>query len=131
MPLLVSISHTKGMAKKPVLILDDEEEILETLKMALEMFGFSVVTGVNGQEGLEALKTMDVPGLVILDLMMPVMNGIEFARHLRADPRYAKIPIIVISAFPEKAKDIPDITELMEKPMDLDLLLKMARRYCE
>ena len=118
------------MEKKPILVLDDEDEILETLRMALEMFGYSVITVRNGQQGLDALKTMEIPCLIILDLMMPVMNGIEFAKILRQEPRYAKVPIIVISAFPERAKAIPDIAELMEKPMDFDLLLKVAGRYC-
>ena len=120
----------KTMGRKPLLVLDDEPEIRELIKMALGMLGYEVRAVANGVEGLKALETMHTPGLIILDLMMPVMDGIEFAKRLRRNPEHAKIPLIVISAYGHRAQEIPDLVEVFDKPMDFDLLKKMAIKYC-
>jgi CheY-like chemotaxis protein len=80
-----------------VLIVDDEQDILETLQLILEMEGYVVDTASTGQQALEKMSAI-VPDLVLSDVMMPVMNGIELLKRLKAHPQYRAIPIIISSA---------------------------------
>lgn len=87
-----------------VLIVDDEISILEVLEDVLLDAGFVVVTAMNGREGLERLgETM--PDLVLLDLMMPVMDGFAFLHALRERPGCAHIPVVVLTARDLSAED--------------------------
>jgi CheY-like chemotaxis protein len=83
------------MAK--ILIVDDEVHLIEMLQMRLEANGYEVVTAVDGEEGVEKVKS-ETPDLIILDIMMPKMDGYETCKILKNDPRYSKIPIIFLSA---------------------------------
>lgn len=115
------------------MIVDDEADLRETLKDLLEIYGYAVITASNGREALELLKRQDVPCLVLLDLMMPVMNGWEFLEALQAErPADAdELPIVVISA----AADVADVERrygchVMRKPLNLKHLASMANQYC-
>jgi CheY-like chemotaxis protein len=112
-----------------VLIVDDDENIRDILKMTLELEGYEAVTAIHGQAGLEALRQMPEPCLVLLDLMMPVMDGWEFARIVEADSALKKIPIAVVTAFTDKAEAI-HAKQLLKKPIDLDSLLRVVKCYC-
>jgi len=87
--------------KKKILIIEDEVEASGAMKSMLEASGFEVTTAANGEEGLQAARTM-VPDLILLDLMLPKMSGFVVTRLLKFDERYSKIPIIILSA---KAED--------------------------
>src|SRR5437762_11749160 len=81
-----------------VLAVEDDFDLRDALVPILEYEGHRVVSAANGQEALERLQTMPPPSLILLDLMMPVMDGEEFrARQLR-DPTLASIPVVVVSA---------------------------------
>ena len=95
------------MAAKPVLIVDDEEGIRSMLKTALEMYDYRAYTAANGQEAVSVLKNEAVPGLILLDLMMPVMNGWALREALTKNPKWADIPVVVISAFSDRAEAFP------------------------
>jgi CheY-like chemotaxis protein len=81
---------------KLVLLVDDELAIVETLGEILGWAGYEVATASNGREGLNELARR--PELVLLDFMMPVMDGMQMLRAMRADRRYRKIPVILMSA---------------------------------
>jgi two-component system, OmpR family, alkaline phosphatase synthesis response regulator PhoP len=83
------------MSKK-VLVVDDEPDILELIRYNLRNEGYEVVTARNGKEALE--KISPLPDLIILDLMMPVMDGLETCKRLKADPRTARVPILFLTA---------------------------------
>lgn len=83
------------MAK--ILIVDDEVQLIEMLQIRLEANGYEVVAAKDGQEGVDKVKSED-PDLIILDIMMPVMDGYEACKILKSDPQYSKIPIIFLSA---------------------------------
>jgi two-component system, chemotaxis family, chemotaxis protein CheY len=115
------------VAGKRVLIVDDDPDIRELLFTALEDEGFEVVPAANGQEGLAIIRTFH-PDVIVLDLMMPVMDGWQFATELRA--RDEDIPIVLLSA----ARDLKthaktlSAAEIIEKPFDLsELLPKIAK----
>ena len=122
-------SGTGKNASRNILLIEDESDIREILKDALEWEGYRVYTASNGKEGMEILLEMPTPGLILLDLMMPVMNGWEFANELQTDREYVDIPIVALSAFSDPEKKIR-IKGFIKKPVDLDLLLSLVREHC-
>ena len=113
-----------------VLIVDDDEDIRDVVKMSLELEGYDTITANHGLDGLERLKHMaEQPCLVLLDLMMPVMDGWEFVRNIERDHVLSDIPIAVVSAFSEKAATLKGKV-FLKKPIDLESLLQLVKRYC-
>jgi CheY-like chemotaxis protein len=115
-----------------VLVVDDQPEIRETLAEILEDEGYHVATAANGREALSCLHTDGDCSLILMDLMMPVMDGWELAAELERDPATAGIPRVVVSG----AGDVPraaaalKATEFLQKPLDLDRLLSVVHRHC-
>jgi len=89
------------MAKKKILIVEDETEMVEMLKMRFEANDYDVISAFDGVAGLAAAKK-EKPDIIILDLMLPKMDGYKVCGLLKADTRYRKIPIIMFTA---KAQD--------------------------
>jgi len=114
---------------KEILIIEDDDGIRESLKFALELYGYEVSVAANGKEGLERLKTISKPCLILLDLMMPIMNGWQFAEALQEDMILAAIPIAVVTAFSERAKEV-HAQAIVKKPVDVDALIKVVQQYC-
>jgi len=85
------------MARKKILIVDDEPMILELLKMRLEAANYDVVTAEDGEEALQKAKS-EKPDLITLDVIMPPPNGFQVCRTLKDDPQYKKIPVILLTA---------------------------------
>jgi two-component system, chemotaxis family, chemotaxis protein CheY len=116
-----------------VLVVDDDPDILEALSEILEAEGFEIRRARNGKEALDRLEP-DAPQLILLDLMMPVMDGWEFAQRMRQrPPEIARIPIIVLSAdrnVGSKASDLGAVGHLA-KPFELNDLLELVRRSLE
>jgi DNA-binding response OmpR family regulator len=84
------------MAKR-ILIVDDEKDLVDILKARLEIEGYEVLTAYDGQEGLEKAQE-EKPDLILLDIMMPKMNGYQVCRLLKFDDEYKRIPIVIITA---------------------------------
>ncbi len=113
------------MANKHILVIDDEDAIRQVLKQMLTVEGFRVITAENGQEGLEKLEMMRRPRVILLDLMMPVLDGWGFLRRVRADQRFQAIPVIVTSASGEPRP--PGATTMLPKPFGVSKLLNVIR----
>ena len=97
--------------------------------LALE--GYQATTVANGREALEYLQHEQAPDVILLDLMMPVMDGWEFRRQQEADPALARVPVIVLSALdPNRASDVK-AAAFLKKPLDFDRLLDLVRSYCQ
>ncbi len=115
--------------KPTVLVVDDEPNIVETLQDRLEMSGYHVLTAVNGEEGLEQ-ATKESPDVVLLDIMMPVMDGLDMLERLRQTSNNTDIPVIMLSAC-SQAQDIArakafGIEDYIVKPFDLgELMVKI------
>jgi two-component system alkaline phosphatase synthesis response regulator PhoP len=88
------------MAK--ILVVDDENLMVRMVQIRLEASGYEVITACDGEEGLKKAKKEN-PDLIILDIMMPKMDGHEVCRLLKADERYERIPIIILSAKTQKS----------------------------
>jgi DNA-binding response OmpR family regulator len=118
------------MAGETLLVVDDDPVIQKLLQVNFEMEGYQVVLAGDGVEALE--KAAEVhPALIVLDVMMPKMNGLEAAERLKADPATASIPVIILSAKAQdadvKAGRATGADEYMTKPFDpLELLDRVA-----
>ena len=99
--------NTKPLA----LVVDDQEDIVEIVKLTLQFEGWRVATARNGREGIEAVR-QEAPALVLVDLMMPEMTGIEFCRRLVEDFKLNDVPVLMISGVNEKAKILGDFWEM-------------------
>lgn len=116
------------MSEKRVLVIEDDANIRDVLKLALNFEGYEVMTAKNGKEGLDALENNTRPGLILLDLMMPIMNGWEFVEALKERKQYSNIPVVVVSAYSERAKVI-DCTDFVTKPLELETLLNSVKKH--
>jgi two-component system, response regulator, stage 0 sporulation protein F len=105
-----------------VLVVEDDLEIAEVVAEALEFVGCQVSRATNGFTALEMLSQDPGIHVVLLDLMMPVMNGLEVLQHLRADDRLREIPVVVMSV--NRGYDAADlgVKEILRKPFGLDHL---------
>lgn len=118
-----------AMAPRPVLVVDDDPDIRETLRFVLEDAGYPVYTAENGRQALEVLGTASpLPGLILLDLMMPVMSGDEMLRALKTMHAFVGIPVTILTA--SGAPMPPLATGLLKKPVDLDVLLRIVEKSC-
>lgn len=111
-----------------VLVVDDEEELREMMRDALELNGYTVVTAAHGEEALAKLGSIEHPCLVILDLLMPVMNGWDFLGKMRQDAQLASVPVVVHSSAPDQAP--AGVARVIQKPLVFDRLLSIVREYC-
>ena len=115
-----------------VMIVEDDRDTREMLGRFLELEGFEVRTAANGQLALEALQQEVEPCVILLDLMMPVMNGWQFREQQVRDPRFSRIPVVVVTAAGPR-EDIPEITAdgWLSKPVDFDRLLATIGSLCQ
>ena len=121
---------TDGRHKGTVMVVDDDQGAMEALSDILEYEGYRVQRAQNGLQALEDLqKTRPTPDLIILDLLMPVMDGWEFRMRQREDPDLAKIPVLVVTAIGATAGI--DAVSILRKPVDVDALLRTVARYCD
>jgi CheY-like chemotaxis protein len=113
-----------------VLIVEDDRDTREMLGHFLELEGFAVHTAANGELALKALQG-DRPCVILLDLMMPVMNGWQFRQAQAHHPAYSGIPVVVVTAAGSRA-DIPPIEAhgWLAKPLDLERLLETIQPFC-
>ena len=108
-----------------VLLAEDDTSISEPLSRALRREGYQVEVAENGARALERMRAADSLGLVLLDLMMPVMSGWEVLDILRGDERLNAIPVVVVSAM-----TAPGARACVAKPVDLGSLLDLVDSYC-
>lgn len=114
--------------KSPMLFLiEDEPDIRDSLKEILEGEGYEVCTAANGAEALATLETIPAPQLILLDLLMPVMNGTEFLKEQGKRPSIANVPVVVLSADTTR-KPVEGVSLHVKKPIDLTELLDVVRK---
>jgi len=118
-----------GQHNGTILVVDDDRGAMEALSDILEYEGYHVQRAQNGLQALEQLKeNRPRPDLIILDLLMPVMDGWEFRIRQREDAELAKIPVLVVTAIGATAGI--DAAGVLHKPVDVDALLRTVARYC-
>ncbi len=125
------------MLTKKIMIIDDDIDLVEAMRLTLESAGFEVVDAQEGAKGFEKIKEEN-PDLIILDVMMGTQDeGFHVAYRLRSDAETADIPIIMLSAVnqetgfgfdKEKDQDFLPVNEFLDKPVDPDLLIETVKR---
>ena len=109
-----------------VLVAEDDHEIREALEALLGEVGYRVLSAHNGKQALDLLRrhleSNDLPAVLLLDLMMPVMNGWEVLTELRRDPLLSSLPVVVVSAFAEQAPR-DGVRAILRKPVQVAELL--------
>jgi CheY-like chemotaxis protein len=116
--------------KHTILVVDDDADIREVLTEVLEESGRKVVTASNGEEALGFLRNGTSPCLMLLDLMMPVMDGYRVLEARKQDAAMSAIPVVVITAGRSVEWDRLKDAEVVPKPLRLPALLSIVERYC-
>ena len=119
--------HKDVAAARFVLVVDDDPDLLDVTSFVIANEGMAVETARNGEEALALLGTGRLPAVVLLDLMMPVMNGWEFLATVANDPVLRGLPVVVLTA--AEHAQVPGALEVLSKPMDLKELLRVVERY--
>ncbi|MGB9716446.1 MAG: response regulator transcription factor [Thermodesulfovibrionales bacterium] len=120
------------MSQKKILVVDDELDLVETIRFQLEMEGFNVITAHNGEDALNLARTEN-PDLILLDIMLPKLDGYKVCRLLKFDEKYKNIPIIMLTARAQEKDKIIGLetgaNEYITKPFDMDKLLERVKAY--
>lgn len=118
------------MNKQTVLLIEDERSLVDVLTYNLKKEGFEVISALDGQEGLRRAQTA-LPDLVVLDLMLPVIEGLEVCRQLRGGPRTKEIPILMLTARSEEVDEIVGFQlgadDYVTKPFKLKPLIQRIK----
>jgi len=112
-----------------ILVVDDDADARNALADLLEADVYSVSCARDGKEALERLKVSPTPSLVIVDLLMPVMDGWQFRAEQKRDPSIGAIPVVILTAL-RQVPDMDDAVAVFHKPVDVTSLLEVVRRCC-
>ena len=113
-----------GEQKAEVLIVEDEKDTRCAMRELLDLYGFSVAEASNGLEALEYLRRGARPSIILLDLMMPVMDGLQFREQQLRDPALANIPVIAVCSFWPSGPRHLAVQKIFRKPIDVGALLE-------
>ncbi len=118
-----------------ILIIDDDIDLRDSLRRALEAEGYEAFCAADGREALNLLRAPESrPCLVLLDIMMPVLNGLDFLELMAEDSDLRAIPVAVMTAHARERRDPAHASRssgmFLRKPINLDTLLSLAERYC-
>ena len=111
-----------------ILVVEDDFAVREVLQETLEFEGYCVTTAINGKDGLEKLRGIPKPCLVLLDMMMPIMGGREFLDAVLSDAFLAPIPVVIVSATVDEA-EAKGAKGVLKKPVSVDILLRMVESF--
>lgn len=114
-----------------ILLVEDDRDIIETFKELLEGEGYSVECAYSGKQALEFLQKGRLPKLIMLDLMMPIMDGFAFRREQRKDPKIANIPVVIMSADGNIEAKLAQIEAegYLRKPADIESILSTVQAF--
>lgn len=122
----------QGRARPKILVIDDDPDFVEATKVVLESGGYQVLTAYDGKAGLEQVRKEN-PDLVILDIIMPEEDGFKVCEALKADPRLAKIPVIILTSLSERWSEVTlsvtqglrlEAEDYIDKPVEPEELLR-------
>jgi CheY-like chemotaxis protein len=112
-----------------ILVVEDDEDIRNAIVDLLEAEGYQTESAVNGKDALDRLAHIPKPCLVLLDMMMPIMNGRQFLDAIMKDSLLAPIPVLVVSAIADKSNSVGSVG-FLKKPIDIDVVLNVVSQYC-
>ena len=124
------MTDVESIPKKTILIVDDDEDILAAVAGALEDEGYHPVCVTNGAAALEYLKSSPPPCMILLDLMMPVMDGWTFRDEQQREPEWARICTTVMTAFKNLQQRAVAADHFLPKPLRVEALLQVVEQCC-
>jgi CheY-like chemotaxis protein len=113
-----------------ILIVDDDEEIRESLGELLKDEGFEIVEAGDGLDALARLSEETLPNVILLDLMMPNMDGWKFHSEIQKDAALASIPIVIMTAAGDGVASTIDVKDILHKPFTLEQVMAVISRLC-
>lgn len=113
-----------------VLVVEDDDDIRNAIVDLLETEGYCTYSAINGKDALDKLSTIDKPCLVLLDMMMPIMNGRQFLDEVMKDSSLAPLPVLIVSAVADKTNTEGSVG-FLKKPIDIDTVLNVVAQYCK
>jgi DNA-binding response OmpR family regulator len=120
------------MDPKKILLVDDEVDLVETVRFPLEMEGYHVLVSYNGEDALNQARKEN-PDLILLDLMLPKLDGYKVCRLLKFDERYKHIPILMLTAKTQEKDKVLGLEtgadEYITKPFEMDFLMEKVKEY--
>jgi CheY-like chemotaxis protein len=113
-----------------VLVLEDDNDSAQMMKDIIEDQGYTAICVANGREGLAVLEK-ERPRLMLIDVFMPVMNGVEFLRAVRSNPRLTDIPRVIMTAANDRMIGVKEDVSVLYKPVDFEGLKRILHKYCD
>lgn len=125
----IKIQH-KNKITHPILIIEDDEDIRDLMKAMLEAEGYHPFTASNGEEGFTVLSEISKPCMILLDMMMPIMDGWTFSDEIKKNSKYQNIPLLAVTAFAEQITAKEKFIGVLKKPVRLESLLNLVKQHC-
>lgn len=117
-------------ARPSVLVVEDDRDVAMTINDVVEERGYRAICVENGREALSVLEG-EQPALMLVDLFMPVMNGVEFLKIVKKSPKLASIPRVIMTGANDPMIGVKEDVTVLYKPVDFDALARLLQKYCE
>ena len=124
------------MEQKKILVVDDDPNMVAAVEAVLQSGSYNVVTAADGEEGLRKVAT-EQPDLIILDVVMPGKHGFQVCKEIKADPKFARIPVLMLTVYPGDREKLNlsmqegmtmEAEDYIQKPFDPDEFLNRVKR---
>jgi CheY-like chemotaxis protein len=113
-----------------VLVVEDDPDVSTSINDIVEERGYRAICVGNGREALSALED-ERPALMLVDLFMPIMNGVEFLKVIKSSPKLATIPRVIMTGANDPMISVKEDVTVLYKPVDFDALGRLLQKYCE
>ena len=111
-------------------MIEDDQDVAACINDVVEERGYRAICVANGREALSVLEA-ERPALMLVDLFMPVMNGVEFLKVIKTTPKLATIPRVIMTAANDPMIGVKEDVTVLYKPVDFDALTRLLQKYCE
>jgi CheY-like chemotaxis protein len=125
-----STGRAAAVSPRGVLVVDDDWDVSLMIKEIIEEQGARAICVSNGREALAVLEK-EHPCLMLVDVFMPIMNGVEFLKVVKQNERLAKIPRVLMTAANDRMIGVKEDTSVLYKPVDFEAVRRLVQRYCE
>lgn len=124
--------RNRAATKKIIMLIEDDSDIRNGIAAVLTLGGFRVMSAANGQDALAQLAKGPKPDLILLDISMPIKDGVQFRKEQEMDASLASIPVVIMTAheYAESKRFEVGAKDVLKKPFEIDAMLEIIRRHC-
>lgn len=116
--------------RRPVLVVEDDRDVSQSIRELIEDQGHRAICVVNGREALAVLEE-ERPCLMLIDVFMPIMNGVEFLKVVKNNQKLADIPRVIMTAANDRMIGVKEDVSVLYKPVDFEALRRLLQKYCD